>query len=126
MACSSQYFEDVTAQPRCIVDPGEKYEGKDDNSSQFASSVFKFCDSAAAGANIISGKVTGVRSTHIEVGANRAVVPYDYLVLATGSHYKSDIKTDNSSVLFRHQQMVAEYEALKAANHVLVVGGKRL
>ncbi|GMI02461.1 hypothetical protein TrVE_jg11959 [Triparma verrucosa] len=118
-----EYFEDVTAQPRCIVDPGEKYEGKDDKSSQFASSVFKFCDSAAAGANIISGKVTGVRSTHIEVGANRAVVPYDYLVLATGSHYKSDIKTDNSSVLFRHQQMVAEYEALKAANHVLVVGG---
>ncbi|GMH70950.1 hypothetical protein TL16_g05533 [Triparma laevis f. inornata] len=118
-----EYFEDVTAQCRSIVDPGETYDGKEDKSSQFAKTVFKFSDSVASTANLVCGKVTGVRTTHIEVGAARTVIPYDYLVLGTGSHYKSDIKTDNRSVEFRHQQMVAEYDALKAANHVLIVGG---
>ena len=118
-----EYFEDTTAQCRAVVNPGETYGGKEDKASCFAKSVCKYSECLVSAAKIVNGKITGVRTTHIEVGASRTVIPYDYLVLATGSHYKSDIKTDNSSLHFRHQQMVAEYDALKAANHVLVVGG---
>ena len=51
-------------------------------------------NTSVSSAQIINGLVTGVRSTNMEVGADRKVIPYDYLVIATGSHYKSNIKTN--------------------------------
>ena len=68
-------------------------------------------------------QAVAVQPTHVEVGATRAAVPYDYLVLCTGSSYSSSIKTNNASLAYRHQQMLAERDALREAQHVLIVGG---
>ena len=43
------------------------------------------------------GRCVAVKETHIVVGAAREVVPFDYLIICTGSHYRSDIKTDSES-----------------------------
>ncbi|GMI08879.1 hypothetical protein TrLO_g10196 [Triparma laevis f. longispina] len=92
-----EYFEDCTAQCRSICDPGETYEGDGDIRSQWAKSMARYETTTASSAQLVNGLVTGVRSTHIEIGADRTVIP--------------------------HQQMVAERDAIAAADYIVVVGG---
>ena len=118
-----EYFEDVTANPRALCNPGTAYTGAEDTSSEWANSVCLYKDFVIRNGELVNGTLTGVRTTHVEVGAARTVVPYDYLVLATGSSYASDIKANNASIAFRHEQLVAERDAIDAAKQILVVGG---
>ena len=119
-----EYFEDVTSVPRACIDPGDKFDGPGDTISSWSRAVCKYTDFVVKNGELVTGALHGVRASHIEVGAARTVVPYDYLVLCTGSSYGSDIKCEgNASLTFRHQQMVAERDALRSAEHVLIVGG---
>ena len=118
-----EYFEDATAQPRALLSCGETYGGASDQESAWATSVCLYKDFVIQHGELITGELVAVQPTHVEVGATRAAVPYDYLVLCTGSSYSSSIKTNNASLAYRHQQMLAERDALREAQHVLIVGG---
>jgi hypothetical protein len=51
------------------------------------------------------------------------VLPFDYLVIGTGSHYPSDIKPTQSSLSFRKAQCKQERKRLAEASKVIVIGG---
>jgi pyruvate/2-oxoglutarate dehydrogenase complex dihydrolipoamide dehydrogenase (E3) component len=115
-----EYFEDITAQPKAICSPGADMK---DSESYWPRSVCSFKGSTITNGRLISGFLTAVAKDHVQVGSKRTVVQYDYLVLATGSSYASNIKAPNASLEFRHKQMTQEYKALKDASSVLVIGG---
>src|ERR1700722_13881954 len=50
-------------------------------------------------------------------------ISYDYLVLATGSTYRSQFKSSDTSTLYRASQLDDEMEQLKAAKSILIIGG---
>lgn len=50
-------------------------------------------------------------------------IPYDYLVLATGSSYPSPIKESSGTLADRQQTYKDGYEELKAATSILIIGG---
>lgn len=50
-------------------------------------------------------------------------ISYDYLVLATGSTYRSQFKSSDTSTLYRASQLDTETEQLKAAESILIIGG---
>jgi len=52
-----------------------------------------------------------------------AVLPFDYVVIGTGSRYPSNIKPTESSLSFRRYQFKQERKRIAAASKVLVVGG---
>ena len=115
-----EYFEDVTAQPKAIVSPGDSLG---DTASYWPRSVIPYKGSTIINGTVITGFVSAVAKDHVQVGSKRKVVKYDFLVLATGSSYSSNIKAPNASVAFRHKQMTQEYQAIKDASSVLIVGG---
>jgi pyruvate/2-oxoglutarate dehydrogenase complex dihydrolipoamide dehydrogenase (E3) component len=51
------------------------------------------------------------------------VLPFDYVVIGTGSRYPSNIKPKESSLSFRREQFKQERKELSEASKVLVVGG---
>eukprot|EP01043_Picozoa_sp_COSAG02_P018859 COSAG02_NODE_892_length_16138_cov_14.599875_13_plen_1256_part_00 len=115
-----EYFEDVTAQPKAIVSPGDSLG---DTASYWPRSVIPYKGSTIINGTVITGFVSAVAKDHVQVGSKRKVVKYDYLVLATGSSYSSNIKAPNASLAFRHKQMTQEYQAIKDATSVLIIGG---
>eukprot|EP00160_Parvularia_atlantis_P006187 Unigene1537_Nuclearia_a/m.4782 Unigene1537_Nuclearia_a/g.4782 ORF Unigene1537_Nuclearia_a/g.4782 Unigene1537_Nuclearia_a/m.4782 type:complete len:602 (-) Unigene1537_Nuclearia_a:107-1912(-) len=72
-------------------------------------------------ARIITGTCTQVNDRHVLVDGER--VPYDYLVISTGSSYTSQIKGRNVSTSYRSKKILSEYADLLSAKRVLVIGG---
>ena len=50
-------------------------------------------------------------------------ISFDYLVLATGSTYRSQLKSSDTSTLYRASQIDHETKELKDANSILIIGG---
>jgi NADH dehydrogenase FAD-containing subunit len=77
-------------------------------------------------AEYICGTAAAVRKDHVLVGTTNGVasrvVPYDYLVLATGSHYQSDIKTEGASIAHRYESFAMERERMKEVSSFAVIG----
>ena len=69
------------------------------------------------------GFVQSISKTHVEVGNERTVVPFDYLILAMGSSYASNIKVVNPTAEYRWKQHQAELVSMKNAANILVIGG---
>ena len=69
------------------------------------------------------GFVQSISTTHVEVGNERTVVPFDYLIMAMGSSYASNIKVVNPTVEYRWKQHQAELISMKNAATILVIGG---
>ena len=76
---------------------------------------------------LIVGAATAVRKDHVLVGTSNGVasrvVPYDYLVMSTGTSYQSDIKTDGTSIEARKAAFALERQRCKEAPSFTVVGG---
>jgi len=109
-----------SAQPPAIVSPGKSL---DDAEANWPRTVVKYKGKLIQNGTLLTGFLSAVGRDHVQVGSRRAVVPYDYLVLATGSSYSSNIKAPNASLEYRHKQMVAENRVLLEAKKVLVIGG---
>ena len=109
-----------SAQPPAIVSPGKSL---DDAEGAWPRTVVKYKGKLIQNGTLLTGFLSAVGRDHVQVGSRRAVVPYDYLVLATGSSYSSNIKAPNASLEYRHKQMVAENRVLLDAKSVLVIGG---
>ena len=56
-------------------------------------------------------------------GVASRVVPFDYLVMCTGSSYQSDIKTEGTSVDHRKTPFALERQRIREAEAVTVIGG---
>ncbi|KAI8087908.1 uncharacterized protein B0P05DRAFT_530617 [Gilbertella persicaria] len=57
------------------------------------------------------------------VKVNDEFIPFDYLVIATGSTYQSKLKSFDTSSLYRLSELAAEHVQLKKAKSVLIIGG---
>ena len=114
-----EYFEDATAMPKAIVKPGSSPQDKE---GRWSRSVAKYKGGTILNGSIVYGLCTGVTSTHVEVGAFRRVVPFDFCILSTGSSYTSSIKTQNPSFSFRWRQMAQECAILSKCRQIIVVG----
>ena len=117
-----EYFEDVTSQPMSICTPGKD---ANDPSGYWFTSVVPYKSGLLTNGSIVHGFVTKINSSQrlVEVGSDGIVVPYDYLVIASGTNYRSNIKTDNASMDYRMKQMWAEQRTLKRCDSVCVIGG---
>ena len=66
-----------------------------------------------------------VAPDHIKVGSSAAessVVPFDFLILATGCFYAEGIKTASPSMEYRIRQYAAERRKVATAKRVLIIG----
>ncbi len=123
-----EYFEDNTAQPKAVVastpeNPSKTHYEMGDQTATWSRTVINYKGSTIQNGKLVNGFLTAVRKDHVQVGSKRAVVEYDYLVLATGSAYSSGIKAMNASLEYRHKQMMEENRAVKDAKSILVIGG---
>lgn len=71
---------------------------------------------------VLIGNVDEIRSD-CAILAPRRVIPFHYCVIATGSSYTSQMKTATVSTSYRAKRLYLEYQSLRRANVVLVVGG---
>jgi apoptosis-inducing factor 2 len=79
-------------------------------------------------ARLVQGWLTEVRQRSIVVSADHRAtsmdLPYDYLVLATGSNYEGDlVKPVSGSVGERSRHFTSVHRHLASAGRVLIVGG---
>ena len=51
------------------------------------------------------------------------MIPFDTLVVNTGSAYNSNIKVVNPTLDYRYRQMKAEANVIKNSETILVIGG---
>lgn len=51
------------------------------------------------------------------------IIRFDFLIVATGTRYPSEIKTSNTSLEFRRKQMKTERQRILAASKIVMVGG---
>ena len=115
-----EYFEDATAMPKAVVNPGSSPQ---DEKGRWPQIVARYKGATIMNGSIVYGLCTGITRTHVEVGAFRRCVPYDFAVIATGSSYTSSIKTQNPSLSFRWRQMAQERSVLEKCKRIIVVGG---
>ncbi|KAL7748420.1 hypothetical protein RI367_006112 [Sorochytrium milnesiophthora] len=64
-----------------------------------------------------------VTPTHVVAGNGQHHIPYDFLVIAAGSSYASNLKADHMSSSFREKKIRQEHNRLVNAKTVLVIGG---
>ena len=92
----------------------------------WAVSVFQFSDLLRGKGEHIVGTAAAVRKDHVLVGTTAGVasrvVPFDFLVISTGSSYSSDIKTEGATVAHRKQAFETERRRMAAASCFTVVG----
>lgn len=70
---------------------------------------------------VIVGEVRAVREDCVAV--NYETITFDYLVLATGSHYPSAIKSTNVSMAFRGKAVKQQHKLLEEAHDIVIIGG---
>ena len=113
------YFEDVTAQPMLLCDPGTAEDGRWKNTV----TPYKNALALGEGHKHIPALAMSISKTHVEVGSERTVVPYDSLVVSVGSRYSSNIKIENPTSEYRLRQLRAEAAVIRHSDAVLVIGG---
>jgi hypothetical protein len=113
------YFEDVTAQPMLLCDPGTAEDGRWKNSVV----PYKNVLTRGEGHKHIPALAMSISKTHVEVGSERTVVPYDSLVIGVGSRYSSNIKIENPTSEYRLRQLRAEAAVIRHSDTVLIIGG---
>ena len=70
---------------------------------------------------IFIGTVESVNLKQVTVAGKK--ISFDYLVIASGSRYSSNLKTKQISTTYREKVVRADHERLVKAQRVLVVGG---
>src|SRR3989344_1163652 len=70
---------------------------------------------------IILGVVSRVNKEQVQVGKEK--MPFDYLVICSGSNYNSPIKEQHIVLPMRAQHLVDAHKSLEKAASVLIIGG---
>lgn len=107
---TKDYFEFTPGILRSIVRPG--HLGK-----------IQVCHSRALrGVSVRLGRAVGVSSGVVQMDGG-ATLPYDYLVLATGSRYSPPIKDPDVVMASRAKDLAAQSGRVAEAHSVLIIGG---
>ena len=109
---TKEYFEETPAVLRMMVE--EEYE-------YFDAAHIEHKEYIVNG-EVVVGRVTTVSDNYVCVGKNQ-IIRFDYLIVATGTRYPSEIKTSNTSLEFRRRQMKTERQRIQAANKIVMIGG---
>lgn len=72
-------------------------------------------------AELVVGRVTDVTDTAVLIGKRK--VAYDYLIIASGSHYNAPFKEHNVFADWRGKKLREYYDNLCKARSVLIIGG---
>ncbi|KAL0093770.1 alternative NADP(H) dehydrogenase [Phycomyces blakesleeanus] len=72
---------------------------------------------------VVIGCAERIEQDATAVRVNDELIHFDYLVIATGSTYRSKLKSFDISALYRMSELVNEHNDLKKANSVLIIGG---
>lgn len=72
-------------------------------------------------AKVFVGKVSNIDGKNVYVDKKK--IPYDYLVIASGSNYVPPIKEENTVLPQRAEHLKNSYENLSKAKKVLIIGG---
>ena len=118
---TKEFFEYTPNVLRLIADENAEQAGLWDLS------CYNHVDVMGGKGELIIGWASAVRKDHVLVGTSSGVasrvLPYDYLVICTGTSYTSDIKTEGTSIAARKQSFALERQRIKDAPAITVVGG---
>ena len=116
---TKEYVENTPAVPRLMCLAGEEFEEMFNQSHLNHTAYVKNGD-------VVIGSLAAVRTDHILYGAKAGLaakaLPYDYLVIATGTSYQSDIKTEGTSIEHRRRSFEIEHKRLEDSPAAVVVG----
>lgn len=70
---------------------------------------------------IIIGNAKEVSDTYVKV--NDSMIPFNYLIIASGSHYNSPFKEHNVVADTRAETLMSRYKELCDAQKILIIGG---
>jgi NADH dehydrogenase FAD-containing subunit len=117
---TKEFFEFTPSVLRLMAD--EKAEEK----GMWKKSAIEFEKIMGGKGELIIGSAAAVRRDHVLLGTAAGVasrmVPFDYLVICTGSSYQSNIKTEGTSIEARKRSFALERERIKTAPAINVVG----
>merc|ERR1740117_2857804 len=115
---TKDFFEYTPNALRLMCDP--------DCQALWDNSVYPFADILRGKGELIVGAAAAVRRDHVLVGTTAGVasrvVPFDYLVMSTGTSYQSDIKTEGATITHRKHAFETERRRMAAASGFTVVG----
>ena len=120
---TKEYYEDTPSVLRMMTGVGHK-----DVDELWPHLCISFADIMrdAKNATFINGTAVAVRKDHLLVGTTNGiasqVVPFDYLVLSTGTSYRSDIKTDGASIAHRKKSFEVERERMAEVDSFAIIG----
>ncbi|CEP19547.1 hypothetical protein [Parasitella parasitica] len=72
---------------------------------------------------VVIGYADQIVDDATKVKVNDEHIPFDYLVIATGSTYHSKLKSFDTSSLYRLSELAGEHQQLKQARSILIIGG---
>ena len=106
---SKNYFEFTPSILRTIVEPNHWNKIKVLHSSYLPHT------------RVIFGVFSRVNKYQVQVGKEK--IPFDYLVVCSGSSYNSPIKEQHIVLPMRAQHLVDAHKSLEKAESVLIIGG---
>ena len=116
---TKEYVENTPAVPRLMTLAGEEFKEMFDQSHLNHTAYVKNGD-------VVIGSLAAVRTDHILFGAKAGLaakaLPFDFLVIATGTSYGSDIKTEGTSIEHRRRSFEIEHKRLEDSPAAVVVG----
>ncbi|CAO3685146.1 unnamed protein product [Rhizopus stolonifer] len=80
-------------------------------------------DAYVKNGRVIIGYAEEICDNAKRITVNGETIPFDYLVVATGSSYSSQLKSSDTSSLYRMSGLEGTYLELLKARRVLIVGG---
>lgn len=106
---TKDYFEFTPSILRSIVDPHHLQTIQIDHKKAHTKTSF------------IKGKVTSFDTKHVYLGKKK--IPFDYLVIASGTYYSPPIKSSKVIMTSNAQALQNNYKTLCKAKKVAIVGG---
>jgi len=106
---TKDFFEFTPSTVHGMVDPGSTQEWR----IPFKNIVHQ--------GNFLSGSVDLVGQNFVAV--SKTEIPFDYLIISTGSSYTSQIKASSCSASHRSKKLELEYMSIQKSQRIVVVGG---
>jgi len=70
---------------------------------------------------ILAGEVTNITDKYVLL--NNLKIPFDYLVIATGSKYKSSLENDNLILAHKSENLTKNLAKINSAKNIIIIGG---
>ena len=106
---TKDYFEFTPSVLRTLVEP------------EHAAKIQICHKSYLTNATVIAGRVTLIREKEVLVG--KKSIPFDYLVISSGSHYNAPFKEKNLVIGTRAHHLKDYTKKLETARKILLIGG---